>query len=153
MNHENHVKGQDALLLAARVLLALLFAIFGWQKLTHYSGTLQYMMYVGAPLPVLATIVAIAVECGVSIALISGIATRPLAILLAVYTFGAGLIAHHYWTMTGMARFENEINFWKNVSIIGGLLILYVTGPGKYSLSAWFGKQPDGSQKVLGAAR
>lgn len=140
MNHLDTVKGQDALLLAARILLALLFLIFGWDKLTNYSGTVQYMVHVGAPLPTLATIIAIIMEFFVSIAIIAGIATRPLAVLLAIYTVGTALIGHHYWTMTGMARFENEINFFKNVSIIGGLLVLYVTGPGAYSLSAWLAK-------------
>lgn len=134
------VKGQDTILLAARILLALLFLIFGWEKLTNYSGTVQYMVHVGAPLPTLATLIAIIMEFFVSIAIIAGIATRPLAVLLAIYTLGTALIAHHYWNMTGMARLENEINFYKNISIIGGLLVLYVTGPGKYSLSAAFGK-------------
>lgn len=136
MNETRTVKGENELLLAARVLLVLLFVIFGWGKLTNYSGTLQYMIHVGAPLPQLATIVAIVMELLVPIAIILGLATRPLAILLAIYTLGTGMIAHHYWTMTGMARFENEINFWKNISIIAGLLFLYVTGPGKYAIRA-----------------
>ena len=140
MNQLDNPKGRDAILLAARILLALLFLIFGWQKLTDYSATVQYMIHVGAPLPTLATIIAIIMEFFVSIAIIVGIATRPLAVLLAVYTMGTALIAHHYWTMTGMARFENEINFYKNISIIGGLLLLYVTGPGKYSLRAVLGE-------------
>lgn len=135
MKQFNTVTGQDGMLLFARFLLALLFLIFGWDKLADYSGTVQYMVHVGAPLPVVATLVAIVMEVFVPIALIAGVATRPLAILLAVYTLGTGLIAHHYWTMTGMNRFENEINFYKNLSIIGGLLVLYVTGPGKYSVS------------------
>jgi putative oxidoreductase len=44
------------------------------------------------------------------------------------------LIGHHYWTMTGMEQYANSINFFKNISIIGGLLLLCATGPGKYSL-------------------
>jgi len=79
----------------------LLFLIFGWQKLLDYSGSVQIMTHVGAPLPALATVIAI----------ILGIATRPLALLLALYTLGTALIGHHYWTMTGMARYEGEINF------------------------------------------
>jgi putative oxidoreductase len=136
MRQFDTVTGQDGVLLFARILLALLFLIFGWDKLADYSATVQYMAHVGAPLPALATLVAIVMEVFVPIALIAGIATRPLAVLLAVYSLGAGLIAHHYWTMTGMTRFENEINFYKNLSIIGGLLALYVTGPGRYSASA-----------------
>ncbi len=62
--------------------------------------------------------------------------TRPLAILLAIYTLLTALIGHHYWTMTGMAQYEAEINFYKNVSIMGGFFLLYVTGPGRYSIDA-----------------
>lgn len=131
---QSEVKGADGILLAARVLLALLFLIFGWQKLLDYSGTVQYMTHVGAPLPALATLIAIVMEFFVSIAIILGVATRPLAVLLAIYTLGTALIGHHYWTMSGMDRFENEINFFKNISIIGGLLVLYVAGAGRYAI-------------------
>jgi putative oxidoreductase len=41
--------------------------------------------------------------------------------------------------MEGAARFANAINFYKNISIIGGFLLLYVTGPGRYSLEAMLG--------------
>lgn len=132
------VKGTDGILLAGRVLILLVFLIFGSQKLLNYSATVQLLAYVGAPLPALATPIAIIMELFVSIAMILGVAVRPLSLLLALYTLGTGFIAHHYWTMTGMARFENEINFYKNISIIGGLLVLYATGPGRYTIdSLW----------------
>lgn len=127
---------KDGTILFARILMALLFLIFGWDKLTDFSGTVQYMTHVGAPFPPLATVVAIFMEVVVSIAIIVGFWTRPLALLMALYTLGTALIAHHYWNMTGMARFENEINFYKNISIIGGFFLLYVTGAGKYALDA-----------------
>ena len=41
--------------------------------------------------------------------------------------------------MDGADRTANAINFYKNISIIGGLLLLYVTGPGRYSLDAMLG--------------
>ncbi|MDA8092905.1 MAG: DoxX family protein [Betaproteobacteria bacterium] len=127
---------RNEILAAARFLIALLFLIFGWEKFMNFSGTLQYMEQVGAPLPDLATLVAIVMELFVGIAIVLGLYTRPLALLLALYTFGTAVIGHHYWTMTGMARFEGEINFYKNISIIGGLLALYVSGPGQYSIDA-----------------
>lgn len=129
---------KHTVLLVARVLIALLFLVFGWEKLTNFSGTLHYMIHVGAPWPPVATVVAIIMEFFVSIAIIVGIATRPLALLLAVYTLGTAVIAHHYWTMVGSAQIENKINFFKNLSIIGGLLVLYVSGAGRYSLDAWW---------------
>jgi putative oxidoreductase len=57
-----------------------------------------------------------------------------MAILLALYTFATALLGHHFWTMEGPARAAGEINFFKNVSIIGGLLLLYLTGAGRYSI-------------------
>jgi len=125
---------KNGLLLLARILLMVLFVKFGWSKLTDFSGTVAYMERTGAPLPMLATIIAIVMEFAVSIAIIVGFYVRPLAILLAIYTFGTAIIAHHYWNMTGIAQSANMVNFYKNVSIIGGLLLLSVTGPGRYSL-------------------
>jgi putative oxidoreductase len=124
----------DELILSARFLLVLLFLIFGWQKITDYAGTVAYMAQTGAPAPGISAIIAIIMELFVSAAIVLGIFTRPLALLLMAYTLGTGIIGHHYWTMTGMEQYENMINFYKNVSIMGGLLLLYVTGPGKYSI-------------------
>jgi putative oxidoreductase len=41
--------------------------------------------------------------------------------------------------MEGGTRYGNAINFYKNISIIGGFLLLFVTGAGKYSMDARFG--------------
>ena len=129
-------RSSDGVLLIARFMLVLLFLIFGWQKLTGFSGTEAYMASVGAPLPWLSTVIAIVVEFFIGIALLLGIAVRPLALLMVVYTLATALIGHRYWVLTGMDRFEAMINFYKNISIMGGFLLLYVTGAGKYSVDA-----------------
>jgi putative oxidoreductase len=129
-------KRRNEAILAARILLALLFIIFGWKKLTGFSGTVIYMAATGAPVPVLSAAIAVVMEFFVGLAILLGIATRPLALLLLLYTLATAIIGHHYWTMTGMGQFEAMINFYKNVSIMGGLLLLYVTGAGKYSIDA-----------------
>jgi len=125
---------KNELLLVARILLMVLFLKFGWPKLTGFSDTVAYMERIGAPVPMLAAIIAIVMELGVSSAIVLGFYARPLAIVIAIYTFGTSIIAHHYWNMTGIAQYTNMVNFYKNLSIIGGLLLLSVTGPGKYSL-------------------
>ncbi len=124
----------DGAIFIARILLMLLFLIFGWQKFTNFSGTEAYMAQVGSPAPFLSALIAVIMELFVGIALVLGVATRPLAILMLLYTFGTALIGHKYWTLNGMERFEAMINFYKNVSIMGGLLLLYVTGAGKFSI-------------------
>lgn len=130
-------KAANSAILVARILLIWLFVMFGWSKLTGFSGTAAYMSHVGAPFPLLAAIIAVIMEFFAGIAILLGLFTRPLALLLFVYTFGTALIGHHYWTMTGAERYGNEINFYKNISIMGGFLLLYVTGAGQVSIDAW----------------
>jgi putative oxidoreductase len=130
----------DGVILAARLLLAALFLIFGWRKLTDYSGTVSRMVQDGAPLPVLATAAAIFMELPVAFAVAVGVFTRPSAVLLVLYTLGTALIAHHYWTMTsGVNKIDSMESFYKNLSIVGGFLLLYITGAGKYSIDAILG--------------
>ena len=131
---ENNI--HDGLILAARLLLAALFLIFGWRKLTDYSGTVSCMVQDGAPIPVLATGIAIFMELPVAFAVAVGAFTRLSALLLLVYTLGTALIAHHYWTMTGVNKIDSMESFYKNLSIMGGFLLLYITGAGKYSIDA-----------------
>jgi putative oxidoreductase len=97
----------DGLILAARLLLATLFLIFGWRKLTDYSGTVSRMVQDGAPIPVLATAVAIFMELQVAFAVAVGAFTRPSAVLFVLYTLGTALIAHHYWTMRGANKIDS----------------------------------------------
>lgn len=125
---------KDPLLLVARVLLMVLFVLFGWQKLIGFSGTVAYMTSTGAPVPAVSAVIAVVMELVVGIAIIVGFYTRPLALILALYTLATALIGHHYWTMQGMERYANTINFYKNLSIMGGLFLLAITGPGKYSI-------------------
>lgn len=125
---------KDELILLARVLLMVLFVVFGWNKLTGFAGTVAYMASDGVPLPTVSAIIAVVMEFFVGIAIVIGFCTRPLALLLALYTLATAVIGHHYWTMLDGERMANMINFYKNISIAGGLLLLCVTGPGKYSV-------------------
>ncbi|MBN3725104.1 DoxX family protein [Burkholderia sp. Ac-20379] len=129
------LEGQkDGVLLVARVLMMVLFVMFGWQKLTGFSGTVAYMGSTGVPAPMLAAAVAVAMEFVAGLLIVFGFWTRPVALLLALYTLGTAFIGHHYWTMSGMEQYANMINFYKNVSIFGGLLVLAVAGPGRFSI-------------------
>ena len=127
-------KTANLVILVARILLVLLFVTSGWGKLMNFSGTEAYMAQTGAPFPPASAVIAIVIELFVSIAIILGLFTRPLAILMVVYTFATALMGHHYWTMAGPERAEAMINFYKNVSIMGGFSILYVTGAGRHSV-------------------
>lgn len=125
---------RDGLILFARVLLMILFVVFGWSKLTGFSATAGYMATVGVPLPTVSAAVAVIMEFFVGLAIVIGFYTRPLSLLLGLYTLAAALLGHAFWNMADPERIGAMINFYKNVSIAGGLLLLCLTGPGKYSL-------------------
>jgi len=124
----------DQLILAARLLLATLFLIFGWRKLKDFSGTVSQMAGLGVPMPVLAAGAATFMELPVAFAVAVGALTRLAAVLMFFYTLGTALIGHRYWTMTGTDRVDSMDGFYKNLGIMGGFLLLYMTGAGKYSI-------------------
>ena len=126
----------DDLILAARLLLAALFLIFGWRKLRDYSGTVSQIMQLGGPVPKLAAVVSIFMELPVALAIALGAFARPAALLMFVYTLGTALIGHRYWTKTGGDQVDSMDGFYKNLSIMGGFLLLYITGAGRYSIDA-----------------
>ena len=145
-----HEQFKDVAILVARIVLAMLFLVCGWSKLTNHAGTVGHMTQAGAPLPLLAlmelllelfdalgALVAIPIEVIIAVAVALGLWMRPLALLLALYALGTALIGHPFWMMEGADRYANAINFYKNISIIGGFLLLYVTGAGRYSVDAW----------------
>jgi putative oxidoreductase len=124
----------DAAILAARLLLATLFLIFGWRKLRDYSGTVSQMAQLGAPMPVVAAAVATFMKLPVAFAVAVGAFARPSALLMFFYTLGTAFIGHRYWTITGADQVASMDGFYKNLSIMGGFLLLCVTGAGKYSV-------------------
>jgi putative oxidoreductase len=118
----------DELILAARLLLATLFLIFGWRKMRDYSGTVSQMLQLGLPMPVLATVISIFMELPVAFAVAIGAFTRPSAALMALYALGTALIGHRYWTVKGADYVDSLEGFYKDLSIIGGFLLLCTTG-------------------------
>jgi putative oxidoreductase len=129
----------DEVILAARLFLATLFLIFGWRKLRDFSGTVSQMVEDRVPMPVLAAAVATFMELPVAFAIAVGAFTRPSAVLMALYTLGTSLIEHRYWATTGADQLARMEAFYKNLSIMGGFLLLYITGAGKYSIDVWCG--------------
>lgn len=115
------------MLLVGRILLALIFVISGFGKITGYAGTQGYMQAFGVPGMLLPLV--IIVELGAGIALIVGWMTRWAALALAAFTLLAALIFH-----TNFGDQIQMIMFLKNLSIAGGMLALAVSGPGALAL-------------------
>jgi putative oxidoreductase len=126
----------DSLILVARLMLATLFLIFGVRKLRDFPGTVKQMEQLGVPLPAVAATGATLMEVPVAFAVAVGAYVLPAALLMFFYTSGTALIGHHYWTVKGADYVESMDGFYKNVSIMGGFLLLYVSGGGMYSVDA-----------------
>jgi putative oxidoreductase len=92
-------------------------------------------------MPVLAAAVARFMELpvAVAVAVAVGAFTRPSALLMSLYTLGTALIGHRFWTPKGADQVDSRDGFFKNLSIMVGFLLLYITGASKYSIDVLFG--------------
>jgi putative oxidoreductase len=82
-------------------------------------------------------------EVAAAVALVLGVAPRLTSLALAAFTGIATLISHSYWDFPEAARQAQQIQFFKNVAIIGGLLFYFASGPGAFRVSgARFGVRP-----------
>jgi putative oxidoreductase len=127
---------QTPFALIGRILLAMLFLPAGLSKIGGFAGTVGYIGSVGLPLPAVAAVLAIVVEVGGGLALIAGFGTRIAAMALAVFTLVATFAFHNFWAMPADAVMIQQLMFFKNIAVVGGLLALAALGAGKLSLDA-----------------
>lgn len=127
---------QKPLTLAGRLLMALLFLPAGLMKIGGFAGTVGYIASVGLPMPSVAAVVAIIVEVGGGLALLAGYGTRMAALALALFTLVASFFFHPFWSAAPDAAMVQQLLFYKNIAVVGGLLTLAAFGGGAWSLDA-----------------
>ena len=110
-----------------RLLLSAIFLINGIGKIFNYEGTIQYMENFDVPGYLI--IPAITVEILFPILLIVGYYTKFSALVLSLFTLALAVIFH-----TDFSNQMQLMSFLKNIAIAGGFLIIFVYGPGKYSI-------------------
>jgi putative oxidoreductase len=115
--------------LVGRLLIAGIFVLSGWGKITGYAGTQSYMQHAGVPGGLLPLVILL--EFGGGIAIIIGLFTRPVALLLAGFCCIAGYLFH-----AGSPEPMQQIMFFKDVGLTGGFLFLTAFGAGPLSLDA-----------------
>lgn len=108
-----------------RLSLGLIFLISGISKILNYDATLQLMVDQGVRGASLLLPLATGMEILGAIGLILGYRIQLASLLLAAYLVPVTLIFHRFWALTGDARQIQTIQFLKNVSIIGGLVLTY----------------------------
>jgi len=125
---------KDGVALIGRIALAAIFVLSGLQKLVDFTGTASMIAGAGVPLPTVAAAVAVVIELGGGLAIFAGWMTRVAALAIVVFLIIVSPIFHNFWTMGGEERMINQVMFLKNVSMLGGFLLLMAFGPGRYSV-------------------
>ena len=121
----------DKTLLAGRILLVAVF-ILGAINWIVSNGGPPIGMIAGKGIPAAALVgwIALVLKLGGSILVLLGFKTRVGCLMLVVFTL---VTAFGWHTPSG---WPIDGTFLKELSMIGGILILMTTGPGKYSLDA-----------------
>jgi putative oxidoreductase len=125
---------QDFLLLAARVMLGWIFVSSGWRKLMDIPGFVKTMPR--RDLPEFLGYVAPPVEFIGGLMLLLGLATRYAAIVMFIFTIVATFSSHRYWNFPEAQQANQNSHFLKNISMMGGIVLLFITGAGRYALDA-----------------
>jgi putative oxidoreductase len=132
MAHASASGGQDLALLAGRILIGVLFAQSGFGKIFDIAGFASGLQ--GLPFPFALAALGAVVEFFGGLAIILGAWTRLAALALVAFTIVATLIAHRYWAMPEEAQRMQQIQFMKNLAIIGGLLAFAGVGGGRFGV-------------------
>jgi putative oxidoreductase len=133
-----HVATRSTSALIGRILLGAIFLVSGIAKITDPSGTIAHMEGAGIPAAGLLAWVAGFAEIAGGLSLMFGFLARLGALGLILFMIPTTLLFHDFWNYAGAERLSQMANFMKNLAIIGGLLLLFAHGPGRYSLDYRF---------------
>ena len=120
--------------LLGRVLIALLFVPAGIQKITGFAGSVGYAASAGMPMPQVAVAIGLVIEIGAGLAILLGWHTRWAALILGFFTLVASFFVHNVWAVPAEAAMMQQLLFWKNVALVGGLLGYAAHGAAGWSM-------------------
>jgi len=130
----------DVILLIGRIFLGWIFVRSGYGKIFDipaYAAT-----FPARGLPTFLAYIAVPAEFFGGIALILGLATRYLVLVMVIFMLMATFSSHRYWEFTDVAvRRAQDSSFYKNIAMLGGLLFLFVSSPGRFSIDTWLRKR------------
>jgi putative oxidoreductase len=127
----------DAVALVGRLAMCWIFLSSGFAKLSDVAAFSTVLAKRGVPAPSFMGWLGAIVEFGGGLLVLFGFKIRLAAILMTLFVVVATLISHRYWEFTGEAFGAQRSNFWKNVTIIGGLLFMFLAGAGRYSVDGF----------------
>lgn len=130
------IRLESPLLLLIRLYWGWQFAETGWGKLRNLAHVTSFFTQLGLPLPhVTAVFISLLEFCG-GILFAVGLASRPVALLLAVDMIVAYIVAD----MAALtAFFSNPATFYgaDPFTFLAASLVILVFGPGLFALDSW----------------
>jgi putative oxidoreductase len=127
---------KSPLIVAGRVLLALMFVLSGLGKLSNIAGTAGYIASSGLPGAAALAVLVGAFEILAGLALAFGFMARPAALALGLFTLLASALFHNYWAAPADQQFVQQLMFMKNLAVAGGMFVVAALGAGPLSLDA-----------------
>jgi putative oxidoreductase len=134
----------NVVILVARVLLAFMFIMSGFGKLTDPAGTAGMITQAGMPAATALAYLAGLFELVTGLAVLVGFQTKIVGFALALFCVFTGFVFHGHAinvpgfpdAANGYLSVMNQIMFMKNLTLGGAYILLATTGPGLYSLDA-----------------
>lgn len=120
--------------LVARLLVTLEFLVAVRGKVFDWSGQAAYMQAKGMRMIVPLLGLALAIEAVGSVCLIVGYRARIAAAVMFLYLGIVSVRLHAFWNQTGMSADATQATFFRNLGMMGCLLMISVYGPGVWSL-------------------
>ena len=122
--------------LLGRVLIALLFLPAGIGKISGFAGAVAYASSAGMPMPQVAVAIGLVIEIVGGLAILLGWQIRWAALILGFFTLVASFFFHNFWGVPAEAAGMQQLLFWKNIAVVGGLLGYAAHGAGGWSMDA-----------------
>ena len=115
---------------AGRAALASIFVSGGLETLRNPAPRARMVEQAGLPQPELLARVNGAVMAGAGSLLALGVLPRPAALALLAALIPTTIVGHPFWEREGPERQQQRLHFLKNLSAIGGLLLV-LAGPSR----------------------
>lgn len=119
-----------------RFFFSVVFILSGLSHFTSAQATVAYAKSAGLPLAAFGVYASGVVLVVGGLCVLLGVFTRIAAAALAAFLVVAALIFHDFWRFTGMEAEVQRAQFLKNISLMGGALLVVFFGPGPYSVRA-----------------
>ena len=122
--------------LVSRFLISAIFVQGAFGKIMGWNGQASYMQSHQLPERLIPAMlgVALVIEAGGVLCLLVGWQARAAAFVMFIYLGMVSVLLHNFWAVQGMSAGILQTQFLKNVGIMGGLLMIVASGPGKWSL-------------------